>query len=338
MANYTPNLNLRKPLTTEKYDMVADLNDTKDKIDTHAGAVKSVMDYMKKHINVEANEPVTGNHLLHVYANAGSPSRAIEIHNRSGVNSGNPTGIINAKESLVIHHYNDNNPIQIDNVGRDNVMMTFKQGDNPVMAGHSEVGRGSYINFDRSGADLPTPIVVEHLGRISPEDWFDVGNLAVKGTWGLTLVGKRNSVNKVQTTLPLLIYSKGLNTDYKGADALRIHSTDYGGRGLVITNRPTSHGTLLDLEGFGTTGGQALLNIKVRGGNSGINIYNGGFMNAMLFFSRQNNIFGDLIRATNEAGTQIFKIEGDGKSISLTDSVTGALKKITISNGEVVVV
>lgn len=39
MANYTPNLNLRKPLTTKKYDMVADLNDTKDKIDTHAGAV-----------------------------------------------------------------------------------------------------------------------------------------------------------------------------------------------------------------------------------------------------------------------------------------------------------
>lgn len=41
MANYTPNLNLRKPLTTEKYDVVADLNDTKDKIDTHAGAVNA---------------------------------------------------------------------------------------------------------------------------------------------------------------------------------------------------------------------------------------------------------------------------------------------------------
>lgn len=41
MANYTPNLNLRKPLTTEKYDVVADLNDTKNKIDTHAGAVNA---------------------------------------------------------------------------------------------------------------------------------------------------------------------------------------------------------------------------------------------------------------------------------------------------------
>ena len=39
MANYTPNLNLKKPLTTEKYDMVADLNDTKDKIDNHAGCL-----------------------------------------------------------------------------------------------------------------------------------------------------------------------------------------------------------------------------------------------------------------------------------------------------------
>ena len=47
MANYTPNLNLKKPLTTEKYDMVADLNDTKDKIDTQ-GAVKRIKEKAKK--------------------------------------------------------------------------------------------------------------------------------------------------------------------------------------------------------------------------------------------------------------------------------------------------
>lgn len=37
MANYTPNLNLRKPLTGEYYDMVADHNDAMDKIDAKVG-------------------------------------------------------------------------------------------------------------------------------------------------------------------------------------------------------------------------------------------------------------------------------------------------------------
>jgi len=39
MATYTSNLNLKKPSTGEKYDVVADLNDAKDKIDNHAGGV-----------------------------------------------------------------------------------------------------------------------------------------------------------------------------------------------------------------------------------------------------------------------------------------------------------
>jgi len=37
MATYTPNLNLKKPSTNEYYDVVADLNDTKDKIDLAYG-------------------------------------------------------------------------------------------------------------------------------------------------------------------------------------------------------------------------------------------------------------------------------------------------------------
>lgn len=37
MATYTPNLNLKKPSTGEKYDVVADLNDSKDKVDNAIG-------------------------------------------------------------------------------------------------------------------------------------------------------------------------------------------------------------------------------------------------------------------------------------------------------------
>ena len=37
MATYTPNLNLKKPSTGEKYDVIGDLNDTKDKIDLAIG-------------------------------------------------------------------------------------------------------------------------------------------------------------------------------------------------------------------------------------------------------------------------------------------------------------
>jgi len=46
MATYTPNLNLKKPSTGEYYDMVADLNDTKDKIDT---AVNKTVKNVKNH-------------------------------------------------------------------------------------------------------------------------------------------------------------------------------------------------------------------------------------------------------------------------------------------------
>jgi hypothetical protein len=41
MATYTPNLNLKKPLGGEKYDVVADLNDSKDKIDVETGLLRS---------------------------------------------------------------------------------------------------------------------------------------------------------------------------------------------------------------------------------------------------------------------------------------------------------
>ena len=297
----------------------------------------AVLEDNKKRIEIEVNEETATGNVLHVFPNAGSNARAIEVHNRSGITDGSMTDRTKARESLVIHHYNDNNVVQIDNVGRDNTIMVLKQGKNPTMASHSEIGRGSYIEFDRAGADLPTPLVVEHLGRISGEDWWDVGMLAAEHTWGLTLVGKRDSGNKAQTVLPVLIYSKGLSGSAKGADALRIHSTDYGGTGLRITNRPTSDGSLLSLEGTSNVSGKPFLNINMSGANSAIAIYNNGKTNAVMSFSRANAIFGDLIRATNESGATIFRIEGDGLAIHLKDSATGELKRLAISNGSVVV-
>jgi len=52
MATYTPNLNLKKPLTGEYYDIVADLNDAKDKIDTAVGSNASQLADMA--INVKS--------------------------------------------------------------------------------------------------------------------------------------------------------------------------------------------------------------------------------------------------------------------------------------------
>jgi len=315
----------------------ATLGQRLDETTAQLAQTAAVLEDNKKRIEIEVNEETATGNVLHVFPNAGSNARAIEVHNRSGITDGSMTDRTKARESLVIHHYNDNNVVQIDNVGRDNTIMVLKQGKNPTMASHSEIGRGSYIEFDRAGADLPTPLVVEHLGRISGEDWWDVGMLAAEHTWGLTLVGKRDSGNKVQTVLPVLIYSKGLSGSAKGADALRIHSTDYGGTGLRITNRPTSDGSLLSLEGTSNVSGKPFLNINMSGANSAIAIYNNGKTNAVMSFSRANAIFGDLIRATNESGATIFRIEGDGLAIHLKDSATGELKRLAISNGSVVV-
>lgn len=48
MADYTPNLNLRKPTTGEYYDMVADLNDAKDKIDLAFGGLGANLEAKKE--------------------------------------------------------------------------------------------------------------------------------------------------------------------------------------------------------------------------------------------------------------------------------------------------
>lgn len=55
MANYTPNLNLRKPLTGEYYDVVGDYNDMADKVDDEAGKLLDVAVNVKNYKHVVEN-------------------------------------------------------------------------------------------------------------------------------------------------------------------------------------------------------------------------------------------------------------------------------------------
>ena len=85
MATYTNNLNLKKPSTEEKYDVIGDLNDTKDKIDNHAGGVVGQINTINSTLAQKAEQvdlDVTDGRIDNLIANAGDgtvPSELTDI-------------------------------------------------------------------------------------------------------------------------------------------------------------------------------------------------------------------------------------------------------------------
>jgi len=58
MASYTPNINLKKPTTSEMYN-VLDWNDNSDKIDTAIGNLNRIIDFFATQINYGSSVAIT---------------------------------------------------------------------------------------------------------------------------------------------------------------------------------------------------------------------------------------------------------------------------------------
>lgn len=256
-------------------------------------------------------------------------SRGIEIYNQSGVTDGTQTPLDKARESFVIHHYNDNNVIQLDNVGRGNCILILKNARNNVMSGHNKTGSGDYIRFLRDDETEG----IEYLGAIVPVNWKDK-NITVEDKWGLEI---KNRYEENYTKVPLLITSEG-NSVNSGEQALYLYSLAYGGSCLKMTNSTNSKGFNLHIVANSKELNSGGILIENSGSTASIDILNQNRQVPMIRFRRTTAVYDDLIYAVNERNQPIFKIGGNGKSIFITDSGDNTLKEVKVVNGVLTVV
>lgn len=256
-------------------------------------------------------------------------SRGIELYNQSGCTDGTQTPLDKARESLIIHHYNDNNVVQFDNVGRGNCILDLKNARNNVMSGHNETGRGDYIRFTRD--DVTEGI--QCLGAIVPVNWKDK-NITGIDKWGLQI---QNRTTGYVTTTPILMTSEGSSAQ-QGEQALYLYSLAYGGSCLKMSNMINSTGFNLHIVANSKNLNSGGILIENSGSTSSIDILNQDRQIPMIRFRRTTAKYDDLIYAVNENNQPLFRISGNGKSIFVTDSGDGTLKELKIVNGVLTIV
>lgn len=279
----------------------------------------------------EASTPsdVYGGAVVKVSIREKAHSRGVEIYNQSGVTDGTQTPLDKAMESFVIHHYNDNNVIQLDNVGRRNSILILKNARNNLMSGHNETGSGDYIRFLRDDETEG----IQYLGAIAPVNWKDK-NITGIDKWGLQI---KNRTKDLNTTTPILMTSEGSSTK-QGEQALYLYSLAYGGSCLKMTNMVNSKGFNLHIVANSKELNSGGILIENSGSTASIDILNQNRQVPMIRFRRTSAVYDDLIYAINESNRPLFRITGNGKSIFITDSGDNTLKEVKVINGVLTVV
>jgi hypothetical protein len=317
-----------------------------------------------------------------IIGNYENKDRILELFNYTGITNGQLTNPISAKESFVIHHYNDSNLAQFDNVGRKNNILVLKNARNYSVSKHNETGSGTFIQFMRDfNGELPKVTYTtddgikdiyigntvydkfngnvyrakkqmlglqlnigdytneikwsfvggygnETLGMIDCVDWNSLDVSKTKNDYGIAITGrmgdKSSDTDLGRTLKPILMYTKGVSTTKKGSTALNVYSLPNGGGCVELSNTNNSQGNVLTINNSSENSSIKILNKS----KSGTNI-------EVQRTSKNNK--GDVIHYKDENGKTLFQITGDGEQIKMTDSATGQLRSLTISNGKLVI-
>jgi hypothetical protein len=104
---------------------------------------------------------------LRIQVGGESNLNAMQTYNNTGVEEGGTHTNADGMETQLVHHYNDKNVAQWDNVGRGNTILKLKQARNSIMAKHDQTGSGNYIELERDCSDLKSTYTITHDSSIT---------------------------------------------------------------------------------------------------------------------------------------------------------------------------
>lgn len=160
--------------------------------------------------------------------------------------------------------------------------------------------------------------------------------LSLKDEYVPSIMGRLGGKFKDFLFKSIYFFTKG-NNDHYGEPAIQLYSTNKGGSCLKTKNIGNSKGASIHIENYSNTADSYGIRVDNRtNGNACYSAFN--YANAPYSFYRSmTDVTPDVLIVKDKDDNIIFKINGDGKTLFMTDSGDGSLRALRVTNGNLVI-